>query len=92
MKKIIDWFKLHWHGKIFKFFVYFGIFDIYMITFHNQEYSQFTRFIFLEALEQFITNIISDKTLISAIGIALSGLIPIIIKLITIYFKKDKNA
>jgi len=91
MNKIIEWFKTHWQGAFFKFFVYCGIFDVYMVIFHNQVYLQFTKFIFLEALEQFITNIISDKTLISAIGIALAGLVPIVIKLVTIYFKKKSD-
>lgn len=91
MSKILEWLQLHWQGGIFKFFIYFGIFDIYMVIFHNQVYLQFTRFIFLEALEQFITNIIDDKTLISAIGIGLAGLMPIIIKLITAYFNKKND-
>lgn len=88
---IIPWFKSHWHGRLFKFSVYLGLFDIYLVIFHNVTYNKFLNFIFLEALEQLITNIIHNDNLINAISIALAGLIPIVIKVITIYFKKNND-
>lgn len=92
MNKILEWFKLHWHGRIFKLFVILGLFDIYLIIFHNIVYVQFVKFIFLVALEQLITNIVNNNTLISGIGFALAPLMPLLIKkLINTKKKDDEN-
>lgn len=79
MNKILEWLKLHW--KYLKYETLLLIFIVYMETFHQTILSSFLYFLFLNAGETLITNIVKNP-LLSDIIITAIAAIPYVKKLL----------
>ncbi len=84
MNKILEWFKSHWHKPSFKIFVVCALTIIYLDIFHNKVFIDFIRFLILNALKDLITNLVHNDTVVSALGIAIIGIVGTM-------FKKHKD-
>ena len=84
MRRLIDWFKTHWHKLSFKIFVICALAIIYLDIFHNKEFVDFIQFLLLSALKDLITNLVHNDTVVSALGIAIIGIVGAM-------FKKHKD-
>lgn len=72
--KFIIWLKIQSKERFFRICTIIGLIVLYLIIFHNDIYQQFVRFIILTALQQLITNIVTDKSFVTALGMGIVGL------------------
>lgn len=82
-----EWIIQKWEYRLFRFWVYFGSFGLFMFFFERETFDQFLKFIFIDTIEPLITNIIKDGRFSEWIISNIVGS-PVIIYLVKLYVKK----